>query len=255
MRAIARHREREIRDRPRKQVEIFGKGRREEGDRQSHLRGLESVDAARWRDFKRSLLHCRGGARHCTHESVTVCPSNSRQACDRLRGPVQCLVSSSVRLIGHRPHAEIRLWRDEWNRGGRCCARARAGAKTAATASRRKLRPKSALFNIDFMFFLSAIENCYRNPHQLLLCREATARESAACMIQCIGRSCILPTINDALRMHCSRAVGAAGLVKIGVRTVSLHRGGQRSASNGRHFQQNLEVGQLGRMKQPLEAR
>ena len=100
MRAIARHSEREIRDRPRKQIEIFGKGRREESDRQSHLRGLERVDGARRRDFKRGLLHRRNGARRCAHESVRL-PVNTRQARDRLRraGPVFGVLVG--KLIGH----------------------------------------------------------------------------------------------------------------------------------------------------------
>lgn len=61
--------------------------------------------------------------------------------------------------------------------GGRCCARAKAGAKTAATASRRKLQPETAFFKVIcmFMFLLSTFENCHRNPHRLLLRREASA--------------------------------------------------------------------------------
>ena len=126
--ALAGRRKREVSDRPRKQVEIVGKGRREKFDRQSHLRGLKRIDGARRRDFKRRLLHRRRGARHCAHESVRL-PVNPRQARDGLRCASPVFGVFVGKTIGHRPHAEIRIVRDERNRGRPLLCRSKSGGK------------------------------------------------------------------------------------------------------------------------------
>ena len=128
VRALAGRRKREIRDRPRKQIEIFGKGRREKCDRQSDLRGLERVDGARGRDFKRSLLHGRRGARHRAHESVRL-PVNPRQARDRLRSARPVFSVLVGKTIGHGPYAEIRSVRDERNRRRPLLRGSKSGSK------------------------------------------------------------------------------------------------------------------------------
>ena len=107
----------EIGDGAREQIEVLGKGGREELDSQADPASLKDVGGAGGLHVERVLLHRRDSSRIGTH--ITVGDAiDSHEAGEGLLGARPVSRGIVGKMVRHRPDAEIRIVRDERN-GGR----------------------------------------------------------------------------------------------------------------------------------------
>ena len=111
---------REIGDRARKHIEVFGKERSEEGDAQLQASGGEAVPRMQRRHFDGLLLHGfhfrQLEPAHLPSHPAKGLAVDARQPGKGLRRLRPMLRGAIGELVGHRPQAERRIVRDQRNR-------------------------------------------------------------------------------------------------------------------------------------------
>ncbi len=117
MAGVTARRDGEIGDGAREDVEVFGKGGREEGCRELNTRGLEFVDRVGGHDLEAELFHRRNILGILAHEAVRLAV-DAGDAIDglALAGPMGGVAVGE--MVGVRPDAEVGVVGDE-GYGGR----------------------------------------------------------------------------------------------------------------------------------------
>ncbi len=122
---VARHLPGQIRNRPRQQIHILRKGRREKRQRQRNARTVEAIDRVRGSDRQTGLSKRRRLLREIAHIAIAL-SVNANQPRQRLRRSGPMTRGPIGKLVVHRPDAEVRIMRHQ--RHGRW-ALLRAGCK------------------------------------------------------------------------------------------------------------------------------